>query len=186
MSYEPNPDTGKLFQGDILLNFILPDPPDKALIVRPVDGGDRQNPPTASAQEAEAIKVFSYAELPDAFSRGKEAVLVEATLSTVAILSQSCDVQRKPFLTVAAVRPMRLIQSEQRKADIRRPDRAFEHFALPPAPNFEESFIDLTLLYSVRRDYLLLHLPHRLFSMDSVLRQTFQWAVVQYFGRPAV
>jgi hypothetical protein len=182
MTYEPNPDPTTLFQGDILSNFILPEPPDKALIARPTIGDAGQNPSHAG----ETVRVFGQAELTDAFHSGKEAVLVEATLSTVAVLSQSCDVQRKAFLTVAAVRPMRLIQSEQRKSEIRRADRVFENFGLPPTDDFEESFVDLTLLYSVRRENLIAHLPNRLLSMTNLFRQTFQWAIVQYFGRPAV
>lgn len=184
MTYEPNPNPATLFQGDILSNFILPEPPDKALIARPTSSEAGQN--RGSSQAGEMVRIFGPAELTDAFHSGKEAVLVEATLSTVAVLSQSCDVQRKPFVTVAAVRPMRLIQSEQRKAEIRRIDRAFETFGLPASEKFEESFIDLTLLYSVRRESLTSQLPGRLLSMTSIFRQTFQWAVVQYFGRPAV
>lgn len=183
MSYEANPDLNTLFQGDGIAKFVLPEPTQKPLIARPLEV------PQSASSESEPkdiLRVFGQDELADAFSGGREAIVVGATLSTVVVISQSCDVQRKPFLTVAAVRPMRLIENTQRREDVKRLDRVLEYFALPPGPNIEESFVDLTLLYSVPRKLLVTFLPNRLFSMTSSFRQSFQWAIMQFFGRPAV
>lgn len=183
MSYEPNPDPDTLFQGDGVAKFVLPEPTRKALIARPLEA-----PPSASPESdpKDILRVFGYDELADAFSGGRGAIVVGATLSTVVVVSQSCDVQRKPYLTVAAVRPLRLIENRQRREDVKRLDRMLEYFALPAGPNIEESFVDLTLLYSVPRELLISLLPNRLFSMSNSFRQSFQWAIMQFFGRPAV
>jgi len=183
MSYEPNPDSNTLFQGDGIAKFLLPEPTEKPLIARPVEV------PTSVAPESgqnDILRVFGQDKLADAFAGGREAIVVGATLSTVVVISQSCDVQRQPFLTVAAVRPIRLIENTQRREDVKRIDRVLQYFALPAGPNIEESFVDLTLLYSVPRELLISCLPNRLFSMTSSFRQSFQWAIMQFFGRPAV
>ena len=183
MSYEPAPDPNPLFQGDGIARFVLPEPTQKPLIARPL------GVPVSASSECDPkdiLRVFGQDQLADAFYGGREAIVVGATLSTVVVISQSCDVQRKPFLTVAAVRPIRLIENTQRREDVKRIDRVLQYFALPAGPNIEESFVDLTLLYSVPRELLVSVLPNRLFSMTTSFRQNFQWAIMQFFGRPAV
>ena len=88
MSYEPNPDPNTLFQGDGIAKFVLPEPTQKPLIARPLEG-----PPAASSEseQKDILRVFGQDELADAFSGGREAIVVGATLSTVVVISQSCD-----------------------------------------------------------------------------------------------
>jgi hypothetical protein len=185
MHYDVNPDPNTLYQGDIIDKFILPDPPEEALIVRPSETTQLPLGQTRADEVGDIVRVATPEQLRDAFSRGREAIVVSATLTRVAIISQSCDIQRKPFATVAAVRAMRLIHSDQKKADIRRIDRKLEYFWLPAHGDFEESFVDLTLVYSVRRETLVLALPNRILSLSENWRHNLQWAIIQYFGRPA-
>ncbi len=179
MSYNHAPDPAVLYQGDILRDFLFLQLPEKPHILQS----------SAIHQEGDQPQLFvvrDREEVPQAFANGRpEALVISATLTNVAIVSQSCDIQRKPFVTVAAVRPMSSIEGEKKKDDIRNLHRRFEYFALPSDTDFEESYVDLTLLFSIENSVLKSYIGSRVRSMDTGLRQNFQFALILYFGRPA-
>ncbi len=183
MYYDPTPDPNLLFQGDVIKDFVVPDPPDQIFIIR--------NPPEAIPLTIEsngkklAIRaILAKNDVPDPFASGKEALIVDAILTRVAIISQSCDIDRKPFLTVAVVRPITSVGNKYRRENLQKWNKVFEYFWLPSSQVLEESFIDLTLLYSVRSETLKTKIGDRILSMTANYRNTFKYKVAQYFNRP--
>lgn len=183
MFYEPSPDPRLLWQGDIIRNFIVPGPLETVLIVR-----DPPPPiPSTTLLNGRSLPIraiFSREDLVDAYALNKETLVVDSSLTIVAIVSQSCDIDRKPFLTLAVVSPITLVTNLSRKEELKRWDRVFENFWLPPENGIEESFVDLTLLFSVPRDALIGKIGDRILSMTADYRNKFKYKLAQYFSRP--
>jgi hypothetical protein len=183
MYYEEHPKADTLYQGDVLDRFIFPDPPDDTLIAR---SSAEDVPPLPAGEERPftIVRVFKQGLLPDAFSTNREAIVTTATRIRAAIISQSCDIQWKPFVTVAAVRAMTSLSSEGKKKEVRE-DKRFDVFWLPASAHLEESFIDFNLLLSLPGDALKKLLPNRILSLSISSRQQLQWKLMRFFGRPA-
>jgi hypothetical protein len=183
MYYDIPADPTLLWQGDIIKDFVVPDPPDRIFIVR--------NPPPSipstipfNGKNLPIRAIFTKGDLQDAFASTKEALVVDATLTNVAIVSQSCDIDRKPFLTVAVVRPISSVGNADRREALKKWEKVFEYFWLPSSAVLQESYIDLTLLYSVRAETLKAKINDRILSMSVSYRETFKYKVAQYFSRP--
>lgn len=183
MYYEESPDQAQLWQGDVLSNFVLPVPTAQVYLVR--------NPPLpmlpTTLVEGKNIPiraVYELNDLTDAFSSTKEALLTDSLKTNVAIISHSCDIDRKPFLTVALVKPLSSVPNKGRREDLKRNDRAFEYFWLPGSTALEESVVDFTLVFSVKAELLKAKIADRLLSMTAEYRYKFKYKIAQYFGRP--
>ncbi len=183
MYYETNPDPTKLSQGDVLKNFILPVPIKQVFIVR--NPPDPLLPTTLSGGRNIPIKaIYELSDLQDAFSSTTEAMLTDALQTNVAIVSHSCDIDWKPFLTIAAVKPISFVTGKGRREDVKRTDKVFEYFWLPESTILEESVIDFTLLYSVKAETLKAKLADRILSMTPDYRYKLKYKIAQYFERP--
>jgi hypothetical protein len=183
--YEPRPDPDLLWQGDVIRDFIVPIAPEKISIVR--------NPPLtipSSIEENGKIRpirtIYGIEDLPDPFASLSEALVVDAVLTKVAIVSHSCDIDRKPFLTVAIVNPISVVGNKERREDVKKWDKVREYFWLPASEvnGLDESVIDLSLLYSVRAETLKAKIADRIVSMHESFRSKFQFKLAVYFHRP--
>jgi hypothetical protein len=181
--YDPNPDPNSLLQGDVIRDFIIPIAPAKISIVR-------NPPPTIPSSIEDKGKIlqvrtiYGSEELPDSFASLHEVIVNDAILTKVAIVSHSCDIDRKQFLTVALVMPISSVGNKERREAVKKWNKVYEHFWLPESSALEESVIDLTLLYSVRSETLKAKIADRILSMDEVYRYTFKKKLCQYFDRP--
>ncbi|HUI31658.1 MAG TPA: hypothetical protein VLX91_15725 [Candidatus Acidoferrales bacterium] len=183
MYYEADPDPIQLWQGDVIRNFILPVPTEQVYIVR--NPPDPLLPTTFSGGKNIPIKaIYEPSDLQDAFFLGKEALLTDALLTNVAIISHSCDIDRKPFLTVAAVKPITVVTNKNRRENLKDLYKVFEYFWLPLSDNLEESIVDFSVTYSVKAEVLRAKLNDRILSLTPEYRTKLRHKLQQYFGRP--
>jgi len=171
--YETSPEPNVLFQGDVLRGVVIVALPAGVDILRP-DG------------EAGLLRPVRREDCEDAFASGREAIIAEATVTDVAIISQTCDIQRKQFVTVAAVSPIPAEWGERKRQDLRRWDRMLNMFYLAPSGDFPESVADFSMLYTFGREKLMGLMDHRVLSLDASSRQLLQYKLSQFFGRPAI
>ena len=183
--YDPSPNPLVLSQGDIIRNFIFPDPPDDVFLVR-------KPPPASTAPEEHTVgdpattrSIIRQGTVTDAFADGKEAIVVDAILTNVAVISQSCDIDRKAFLAVATVIPIISIANRDKEDSVRASKMGGTYW-LPEQPGILlESYIDLSLIFSVRRENLVARIGDRILGLSILARQKLQWTIVNHFGRPA-
>lgn len=171
MFYEPRPDATRFFQGDILENFPVTILPETVKIVRLQE----------KLQDFSIARVYERDKLDDAFINGTEPILAKASLMNIMILSQTCDIQNREFLSLAPVFPMANIESRSKQEAIRK-RKVFYRFHLPPEGEFEESFLDITTINSVRRSALILQ--NRILSLSHFGRSHFTFFIYNYFNRP--
>ncbi|MBI2429486.1 MAG: hypothetical protein HYV29_11960 [Ignavibacteriales bacterium] len=183
MFYDPIPDPKLLSQGDVLNNFVIPVLQERLAIVRNPPSGHQLNF-QINGKEIPLKAIYEKDDLPDAFATNKESLIVDSIKTQVAIISQSCDIDRKPFLTIAVVHPIQNISSQSKRDDLKRWDRVFECFWLPSEGNFAESYIDLSLLFSVHRDVLLPRIVDRVLAMTSDYRYKLKHKFAQFYSRP--
>jgi hypothetical protein len=183
MFYDPAPDPSLLWQGDIIRNFVVPAPPERVLILR----DPPETVPTSipfNNKNLQIRAIFEKDDLIDAYSLTRESLYVDSVLTNVAIVSHSCDIDRKPFLTLAVVSPITSIDNLSRRENLKTWHRVFECFWLPAANGLEDSFIDLTLLFPARRETVIAKLNDRVLSMTPEYRTKFKYKLGQYLTRP--
>lgn len=185
--YDPTPDPNLLSQGDIIRDFIFIDPPEQIFLVRDPPATVVNNENLSPETVVQLKRVERQSSVADAFHDGKEAVVVDALLANVAIISQSCDIDRKSFLTVATVRPISFIGNAEKQQTVRsQSHKVFGTFWLPGVENvLAESYVDLSLIFSVRREVLVHKINDRILGLLPEPRQRLQWSIIQHFGRPA-
>lgn len=138
--YDAEPDETQRYQGDLLSPFVLPLPPaDDAhrFVLRQVE------------RDREAFVLREVAGLGDAYRDDVELTLGRASLTTVLVVTQTCDIDQRMFVQVAPVRPAAEIKDTQ-LGNLRK-NRIGYLFYLPEASrqSFKESYADLSRLVSV-------------------------------------
>lgn len=171
MFYELNQDPKRFFQGDILKNFPVTILPDIIKIVRLQD----------KLKNFSVAHVYEKDKLKDAFVNGSEPVLAKASLMNIMILSQTCDIEHRDFISIAPIFPITNIENKSKREVIRK-KRVLYRFHLPAEGKFEESFLDITTINSVRRTTL--KLEHRTLSLSHFGRSHLIYFIYNYFNRP--
>jgi len=171
MFYESNPDPIRLYQGDIIKNFPVAVLPESVKVVR--FKKKRQN-------YSEAL-IYSKDRLDDAFENGSEVILASSTLMNVMILSQTCDIEHREFVSIAPVFDINNIKNRS-KRDAVRNGKTFYRFYLPKLVSFQESFLDITTINSIRRATL--KIEDRILSLSHFGRSHLSYFIFNYFNRP--
>lgn len=171
MFYEPNPDPKIFFQGDILIDFPVTILPDTIKIVRLQE----------KLKDFSVARVYERDKLEDAFVNGSEPVLAKASLMKIMILSQTCDIEHRDFISIAPVFPITNIENKSKRESIRK-KKVLYRFHLPSEGDFEESFLDITTINSVRRTTL--KLENRTLSLSHFGRSHLVFFIYNYFNRP--
>jgi hypothetical protein len=171
MFYETNPDPTRFFQGDILASFPVTILPESVKIVRLEGKGEGFS----------LGRVYERDKLNDAFLNGSEAVLAKASLMNIMILSQTCDIEHREFVSIAPVFPITNIDSVAKQEAIRK-RKVLYRFYLPLEGKFEESFLDITTINSVRRATL--KLENRILALSHYGRSHLTFFINNYFNRP--
>jgi len=171
MFYEPSPDPTRFFQGDILENFPVVILPETVKVVRLQE----------KLKNHSVAHVHKQDELEDAFANGSEAILANASLMDIMILSQTCDIEHREFISIAPVFPISNIENQSKQDAIRKKKVSYL-FHLPTEGKFEESFLDITTVNSVRR--VTLKLENRILSLSHFGRSHLAYFIYNYFNRP--
>ena len=166
-----------MYLRELFIAFI----PETPIILRkPANPGFQriENPP---GPPIELVGQFSIEQLPDPFINGDESTMVQAGLFTGAIVSQSCDIDNKDFLSVAIVKPIDKIGGKNKQDSIRE-GKTVGAFLLPPTASFSESFIDLSMIFSMHRSIPVPALPKRILSMTNDYRGVLRWRLSNFFA----
>ena len=145
----------------------------------------RKPPPASTAPEEHPVgdpattrSIIRQGTVTDAFADGKEAIVVDAILTNVAVISQSCDIDRKAFLAVATVIPIISIANRDKEDSVRASKMGGTYW-LPEQPGILlESYIDLSLIFSVRRENLVARIGDRILGL-SILAGVFPFGPIQ-------
>jgi len=171
MFYESRPDQGKLFQGDIIEKFPVVTLPEDIKIVRFKERFEDYSEAT----------VHRIDKLDVAFNAGTEAILVQASLMDIMVISQTCDIYHRDFVTIAPIFPLSNVDKKsQQKAIIDR--KTFYRFYLPLINNFPESYLDITTINSVKLENL--KIDNRILSLSDFGRSHLTYFINNYFNRP--
>ena len=173
MYYNENPDEN-LYQGDILHHFPIVILPDQLEIARPII-------PTKVSEGLIEAELKLESELPDAFSKGTELILASAYSANIMILSQTCDIDHREFVAVAPIFPLEQVEGKSRR-DAVKENRVNHRFYLPPVADFVESYVDFTVINSVKRSRL--NVANRIASLSDLYRHHLAEALHGFFCRP--
>jgi hypothetical protein len=171
MFYEYNPDPIRLYQGDIIKNFPVTELPENIKLVRLKEKGENYS---------EAF-VYDKDQIDNAFENGSEVILANATLMNVMILSQTCDIEHREFVSIAPVFNIYNIEKSAKREAVRK-GKTFYRFFLPSSENFQESFLDITTINSVKR--VTLKIENRILSLSHYGRHHLVYFINSYFNRP--
>lgn len=167
---EDQTDSERIYQGDILKDQIIITIPQNIQILRELENKE--------------YKFFSLEELNDAFEQEvHEITVVNAVKTNVIILSQTCDIERREFISIAPVFPLTKIESEKKKGSIR--NHKFNYrFYIAESDALPESYAELTLINSIKKE--ILRLDKRICSLSDYARQWLQDTLNRYFCRPFI
>jgi hypothetical protein len=183
MFYDGTVDPNLLWQGDVIKDFVVPEYSSPIVVLR--DPPAEINNTVQFGGKLKHIKMLCDSnELTDAFSSSQEEIAITAEICDVAIISHSCDIDNKEFLTVAIVSPITLVTNLQTREDLKRWDRVFDKFYLPAEGQLEESYIDMNYIFSIPKEILVDKKGDRIVSMTSDYRTKFNYKLQQHFHRP--
>ena len=171
--YDPSPDPATLSQGDILRGVPLVQPSDPLLLL--VDD--------ESGENLEAV--IPGTDL-SALGGERRAVVAEATIGYAAIVTQTCDLCRKEFATLAAVTPVPDEWGASATKEAKRWDRRLNLFFLDACGPMPPSLVNFELLFTMRRDRLHELRSQRVASLTPEYGYCFQYKLGQFFARPAM
>lgn len=136
----------------------------------------------------DTVVVLKETECEGPFPDGRDTVLAQATKTTVAIVTQTCDIQRKETVTVALVMPIPTGSTDAKLAEMRRWDKHLSSFYLAPdtASGFEGGVVHFGMLYSMPSARLRDQADQLVVSLSHDARAQFQYKLSVFFGRPAV
>jgi hypothetical protein len=165
--YAEQPREDIICQGDVF---------PRVLFMRPWQSGDIQ----ILRSEGTPALVNS-TQVPGAFERGMERVVVPGMLATGLVLSQTCDIAQERTIVVAAVYPLENMTKRERRASAVK--RQTGHvFYLPPSGDFPASYADLSIIGTVLRGNL--DLSSRVVSLSDWGRHHLAYQLHTFFGRP--
>lgn len=163
-----------LLQGDILRSVPIVQTPDKIQIAKPSKAEEKN-------KEILEYSVADEEKIEDVYKDGPEIILAVGKRETAIVLSQTCDIQNREFVIIAPISSLDVIDNAKRRESIRK-QKTFHRFYLPKSEFFEESFIDFSLLSSIKKDFL--KIEDRLISLTDYWRNHLTWALNRYFCRP--
>jgi hypothetical protein len=121
--------------------------------------------PGRPLQHGDVLEAVEVTNTDDAFADDEDLVAANVFLSTVLILSSTCDIEHREKILVAPIIPIDDIEDPAR-ADATRQDKVYHRFFLPgfraARPDGEvilpDSFAELGFMNSVQRDRVSLRL----------------------------
>jgi hypothetical protein len=169
--YGPPAHPEAILQGDVFRDVVVPRPSSPGASVAVATGPDD-------------YKVQDATSLGNAFAGGLELCLIECSLETVIVVSQSCDIAQRGLVAVAPVKSLESIASRERRDAVRR-RRVSYLFYLPewPASSLAESYAHLGFLATMLPTAL--PLDRRLLSLTDLGRHALGFQIAQFFARPA-
>lgn len=175
MYYEANPNPTTLFQGDILEDCPVVVLPSDLKILRPTET-------TSSGEENCHYEVVNVGQISDAFaSDGTETIVTKAYRTNIMIISQTCDITYRDFISIVPVFPITRIDNENRKNSLRQ-GKVNYRFYLPESDGFEESYAEFTIINSVKKETL--RIENRIISLTHYYRSHLVERLHSFFCRP--
>jgi hypothetical protein len=187
--YDQNPDLTSFYQGDIIRDVpvvFLPDKISKWMLLRPNLKGKQHVDDVLGGQICKWFEAHPEGQLQDRWQFGdrEEFVAAKAQLSTVAILTQTCDIERRNYYQIAPVRP----ETQQAKLEQLRSNELNYAFYLPAvAPYIEQnSYIELAHTGLMPKAYFPRNaVRERLAArLTEVARTLLQEQLKHFFSRP--
>lgn len=189
--YDLKPDLSSFFQGDIVRDvpvIFLPDKISKWLILRPNLKGKVHTDEVLGGQICKWFESRPEGQLLDRWQYGnrEEYVAAKAQMMSVAILTQSCDIENRQYYQIAPLYP----ETTQKPASLEhlRANRLNYTFYLPALVPYipENSYIDLAQTSLVPKTYFPKNaVPDRLAArLTDLARTRLQEQIAHYFGRP--
>jgi len=140
-------------------------------------------------QPGDILEVLDAATSPDAFADGEDLIVANALLSTVLLVSSTCDIEHREKILVVPVLPIDVIDNAAR-AEATRQDKVYHRFFMPgfrsTGPHGDvvlpDSFAELALLNSVPRDRIPLAL--RINSLTERARNLLKAKLTTFLARP--
>ncbi len=152
--YDGNPDLSSKYQGDVLedVAILVPPPAGKGLyLLRP------SSPVTVSEALAGRVPKWflprAEKDLADAWETGAEYVLTRARRGRVQIVTQTCDLDRRPAVQVAPVREIVTLENDKKRDSVRGNEVGYFQY-LPATEKFPDSYSDLSQMTWLPRSAL--------------------------------
>jgi len=187
--YEANPDTSSFYQGDVIKDvpvIFLPDKISQWLLLRPDPRGKKVLDDILGGEICAWFEAFPEGSLRDKWQHGdrQEFVAAKAKLTSVMIVTQSCDLGNRSYYQIAPIYG----EGNQKKLDDLRENNLNYTFFLPAfSPGIaENSYADLSQITMVPKRYFPKNtVREKLAARLSILAITaLQEQVANYFGRP--
>lgn len=174
MYYVDDPVSGFFFQGDIFRDLYITPSSSAPLIVRSVTN-------TKEIHQGGAL-LSTQENTEDFFSDDFETIAIKAIRTNIIIVSQTCDIQNREFVIIAPIFSLSRIESVTKARAIKE-GKTFYRFYFPAKEGvIEESYADLTLLNSIKKD--LLPPNKQLLSLTDFYRNHFTYNLNRFFCRP--
>jgi hypothetical protein len=189
--YDRNPDLTSFYQGDIIRDVpivFLPDKTSKWLILRPGPNSTKHIDDLLGGEFCKWLESTPEAQLKDAWKYGnsEELVAAKAVRMSVAILTQSCDLERRAYYQIAPVFPERL-QKNSVIEQLRGNELQYLFFLPAEAPHIaEHSYIELSQTCVVPKAYFPKNTVNQRLAarLSNEARTALQEKIAEYFGRP--
>ncbi len=162
----PEPD--RIYQGDIFKEqIIITIPPDLKLL---------------RLDDDERYVLYALDELENAFKgNSSEALVANAVQTNVIVLSNTCDIDHREFVSIAPLFPLDIISNTDVQRSIK--ERKINYmFFLPSSGECPDSYADLNLINSVKKE--ILNLDNRTSSLSEYAQRWLQDTLYRYFCRP--
>jgi len=177
----------ELLQGDIIKEYPFCYIPklDDYLIVR---------------AEQDLVKTYQFGSLESKYiaeNNREEQVIVNSKIGNIMLLSQTCDLQRRPKIMAAPIFPvshLKTILEEEGNTEQQingkinslkavRADSQLKYYFYLPANGFmPESYVDFNLVFSIPRENI--DISNRIQSLSDRGRHWLSYKVIEFFGRP--
>jgi hypothetical protein len=187
--YEPNPDLSSFYQGDVIRDvpvIFLPDKMSQWLLLRPDPRSKKVLDDIMGGEICSWFETFPEGLLQDRWQHGdrQEFVAAKARLTSVQIVTQSCDLSNRSYYQIAPI----YAESNQRKIDDLRENNLNYTFFLPAfSPGIpENSYADLSQITMVPKRYFPKNTVREKLAarLTSLAITKLQEQVAYYFGRP--
>jgi len=188
--YDSAPDYTSFYQGDIIHDvpvIFLPDKISKWLILRPNLQGKKLIDEVLGGEICKWFTAHPEGQLTDKWQYGKreEYVAAKAQLMNVALLTQTCDIERRSYYQIAPLYPE---AEQQAKVEQLRKNELNYAFYLPAfAPYIQEnSYLDFAHTTLIPKAYFPKNtIKDRLSArLSEVARRELQDQLKHYFSRP--
>lgn len=172
-----------IYQGDIIVNFNF--------IVPPL------GEPTSLQQTKDSLNKVPLSKLTNAYSRGSESLIVNSFRTNGMIITQTCDIQRRKYISLCPVHPMINIENELAEEgfgkkrirdfiDTLQKQKINYYFYLPEITvnkvKLEEGYADLQVINSVPTQNISNY--QRLVTLSDKGRHWLDYKLMNLFGRP--